>query len=486
MKLGQTSLIVFVSKLIGSAIGFLSTLYFARELGAEVLGVYALVMTIVVWLILAADLGVGKALIKRISEGDQQGAYLAAAVILVLALTTSISVAVLLGRPVFESYTAEFDQYVALSVVWFIMCFILAKLFYRITIQTLKGERKVHIAGLLDPVKIGIQSLIQVALVVLGLGLFGMLVGAIVGMTLVSAIGLTWVSIRPTWPAKRHFRSLFDYAKFSWLGTLKSRAFNQVDILLLGVFVQTSLVGVYSVAWSLSKFLDLFGGAIRTTMFPELSRTSAQESKQAAAGMVEDSLAYTGLIAIPGLVGGVILGDRLLMLYGEEFADGAGVLGLLILAILLFSYQKQLMGGLNGLDRPDLAFRVNAVFIALNAGLNLVLIPRYGIEGAAAASVLSTAVSLGLAYYVLSGLISFRLPYAQLARQWMAALSMGVVVFVARRFLSSTGMVNNNAIIVGSLVGLGAGVYFLTLLVISTEFRATVDRNLPVDVPFLG
>lgn len=486
MKIGQTSIVVFVSKIIGSALGFLSTLYFARELGAEVLGVYALVMTAVVWLILVADLGIGQALIKRISEGDQQGAHLAAAVMLVLALTITISITVLLGRPMFESYIAEFDRYIALSVVWFVVCFVLAKLFYRTTIQTLKGERKVHIAGLLDPVKIGIQSFIQVVLVALGFGLFGMLVGAIVGMTLVSALGLFWVTIRPVWPERRHFRSLFDYAKFSWLGTLKSRAFNQVDILLLGVFVQTSLVGVYSVAWSLSKFLDLFGGAIRTTMFPELSRTSTEESEQAAAGMVEDALAYTGLIAIPGLVGGILLGDRLLMLYGEEFTDGSAVLGLLILAVLVFSYQKQLMGGLNGLDRPDLAFRVNVAFILLNAGLNLGLIRLYGIEGAAVATVLSTTISLGLAYYMLSQLITFRLPYSELSRQVVAALAMGVVVFGARRLVETTGMPSHNAIIVVSLVGLGAGVYFLTLLVISTEFRATVDRNLPVDVPFLG
>lgn len=486
MRLGQTSIVVFLSRVLASALGFVATLYFARELGAEVLGVYALVMTVVGWLILGADVGVGKALIKRVSEGTEQGAYFTAAAVLILSLGVAISIAVVGGRPVLESYIAEFDQYVSLSAVWFVVALVFVKLFFKIVSRTLKGERKVHIAGFLQPVKIGGRSLLQIGLVLLGFGLLGMLVGAIVGILFAGFVGLIWVTVRPGRPAGHHFRSLFDYAKFSWLGNLKYRAFNEVDILLLGVFVQTSLVGVYSVAWSLSKFLELFGGAIRSTLFPELSYTSAQESKQAAAGMVEDSLAYTGLIAIPGLVGGVILGDRLLRLYGEGFADGATVLGFLILAVLLFSYQQQLMGGLNGLDRPDLAFRVNAVFIALNAGLNLVLIPRYGIEGAAAASVLSTAVSLGLAYYVLSGLISFRLPYAQLARQWMAALSMGVVVFVARRFLSSTGMVNNNAIIVGSLVGLGAGVYFLTLLVISTEFRATVDRNLPVDVPFLG
>jgi O-antigen/teichoic acid export membrane protein len=486
MKIGQTSIIVFLSKLLGSALGFIATLYFARELGAEVLGVYALVMTVVLWLILLADLGIGKAMVKRISENEEPGEYLTAAVVWISLLATLLSVGAIFAQPVLESYIGDFDQYVALSVVWFVVGLVFALLLYKTTLKILKGERKVHIVGLLDPVKIGGRSIIQIGLVVLGFGLLGMLAGAIVGITFAGAIGLLWVTIRPARPAKRHFRSLYDYAKFSWLGNLKSRAFNEVDILLLGVFVPTSLVGVYSVAWSLSKFLDLFGTAIRSTLFPELSRTSAQESKQAAAGMVEDALAYTGLIAIPGLVGGILLGDRLLMLYGEEFTDGSAVLGLLILAVLIFSYQKQLMGGLNGLDRPDLAFRVNVAFILLNAGLNLGLIRLYGIEGAAVATVLSTTISLGLAYYMLSQLITFQLPYGELSRQVVAALAMGVAVFWARKFLSSTGMVNNNAIIVVSLVGLGAGVYFLTLLVISTEFRATVDRNLPVDVPFLG
>jgi O-antigen/teichoic acid export membrane protein len=485
MKLGQTSVIVFVSRLLGSALGFIATLYFARELGAEVLGVYALVLTVVAWLILVADLGIGKALIKRVSEGDEQGEYLAAAVLWVFLLATTLSVAVVAGRPVLESYIGEFDRYVALSVVWFVVGLIFAKLFYRTAIRVLKGERKVHIAGLLQPVKIGSQSLLQLGLVLFGFGLLGMLLGAILGAIVAGLLGLVWVTVRPARPAKRHFRSLFDYAKFSWLGNLQARAFNEVDILLLGVFVQTSLVGVYSVAWSLSKFLDLFGTAIRSTLFPELSYKSAQESRQAAAGLVEDSLAYTGLIATPGLVGGALLGDRLLRLYGEAFIDGAAVLGFLILAVLLFSYQKQLMGALNGLDRPDLAFRVNAVFIALNAGLNLALISQYGIEGAAVASVLSTAVSLAFAYHMLSQLISFDMPLAELTRQWTAALTMGAAVLAAREVVETASLVNNNAIIVVLLVGLGAAVYFLTLLAISTEFRATVDRNLPVDIPRL-
>lgn len=485
MKIGQTSIIVFLSKLFGSALGFLATLYFARELGAEVIGLYALILTVVGWLLLASQLGIGEALVKRISEGEDRSAYLTAAIVWVLLLALLTSVIVILGQPVLESYITEFDQYVAISVIWFVVVLIFVRSFYQMIIRILKGERKVHLAGILGPVKIGGQSLIQIMLVFAGYGLLGMLIGYVLGGIFIGILGLLWVTVRPTQPAKRHFRSLFDYAKFSWLGGLKSRTFNEVDILLLGVFVPTALVGVYSVAWSISKFLDLFGTAVASTIFPEISHKSAQESKQAAAGMLEDALAYTGLIAIPGLIGGLILGDRLLRLYGEEFVEGTAVLGLLILAVLLYTYQKQLMNGLNGVDRPDLAFRINAVFVALNASLNLILIWLYGIEGAAVATAFSVAVTLVLSYYLLSSLITFGIPYAEIALQWGAALVMGAVVLGTLQMIETTEIINHNAIIVVGLVVLGSGIYFLTLLMISREFRDTVNRNLPMEIPYV-
>jgi O-antigen/teichoic acid export membrane protein len=479
MKIGQTSVVVFLSKLLGSALGFLATLYFARLLGAEVVGLYALVLTVVGWLLLIVEVGIGGATVKRISEGKEQGKYLTAAVTWVLLFGTVISIGVVLGRPLLESYIHGFTQKVGLSVAWFVVAITFVRLFRSTVRRALKGERKVHIVGLLEPVNAGGRSVIQIGLVFAGFGLFGMLVGYMLGTALVGLVGLFWVTTRPAWPSKRHFRSLFDYAKFSWLSKLEARVFTEVDLLLLGVFVPTSLVGVYSIAWSLANFLSLFGAAIRSVLFPEVSYTSTQESNQAAAGMLESALAYTGLLSIPGLVGGAILGDRLLMLYGGEFVEGTVVLGLLILAVLFYSYQKQLINGLNGLDRPDLAFRVNALFILLNAGLNVVLIWLYGIEGAAVATAFSAAVTLAFSYYVLSQLITFDLPVRQIAHQWIAALGMGLVVLGARRLIEVTGVTDHNAVIVVVLVGLGAVVYFLALLAISARFRTTVRENLP-------
>lgn len=486
MKIGQTSLVVFVSKLLGSALGFVATLYFARELGAEVYGLYALVLTVATWLFVGGELGIGKAIKKRLSEAEEQGAYLTASIVWILLFAVVLTIGIVLARPLLEWYFVEFDQYVAFSVVWFVVALLFTKLFYKIAFHTLRGERKVHIAGMLEPVLIGGQSIIQIALVFVGFGLLGMLVGYVIGGIIVGIIGLCWVSTRPTRPHKRHFRSLFDYAKYSWLGGLKGRTFNDIDILILGIFVPTSLVGVYAVAWSLAKFLTLFGRAIRQTLFPEISFKSAQETEQAVAGLIEDSLAYTGLIAIPGFIGGTILADRILRLYGPEFVQGAVVLGLLILAVVVHSYQKQLLNALNAIDRPDIAFRINAVFIALNGGLNVILIQQYGIEGAAIASVLSVLVILVLTYRSLIRILNFTVPVGEISRQMGAATVMGVIVWGGLEANEASNIIENNAIIVISLVMGGATIYFLALLVISPHFRATVDRNLPIELPFVA
>lgn len=485
MRIGQTSLVVFSAKLVGSLLGFVSTLYFARLLGAEVLGVYALVVTVVGWLNIVGKLGIGGAAVKRISEGKEQGEFLSAVIIWLLLFGGVLSIAVVLAEPAIQSYIGEFEEYVDLSVVWFVLGFLFARFFFGTVRLVLKGERKVHLAGLLQPIGVGTKSIAQIVLVLAGFELLGMLLGNILGGVLVGAVGLYWVTVRPAWPAKRHFESLFGYAKFSWLGGIKSRAFNEVDILMLGFFVQTSLVGVYSVAWSIAKFLELFSSSIQATLFPEISHTSAHETKQAAADMVEDALTYTGLIAIPGLVGGAILDERLLRLYGSEFTQGTAVLWLLIAATLVYSFQSQLMNALNGLDRPDLAFRINAIFILLNTGLNLFLIWQFGLEGAAVATLLTAFVGLALSYYVLQLLIDFQVPVSEPTKQVVSALFMGVLVFTANGVIERADLLNNNAATLFLLVVAGAGVYFLTLLAISSSFRATVDRNVPFEFPHL-
>jgi len=80
MRLGQTSLIHFLSNLLASALGFLATLYIARLIGSEPLGIYNLVLGLVSWLAIAGKVGISGAISKRVSEGEDQGQYALAGV----------------------------------------------------------------------------------------------------------------------------------------------------------------------------------------------------------------------------------------------------------------------------------------------------------------------------------------------------------------------------------------------------------------------
>lgn len=482
MRVGQKSVVVFVSRLLGSVLGFFATIYFARVLGAEVLGLYALVIAIVAWLRLGGKMGVGSALTKRISEGEEQGQFYAAGILSIAVIGTVLSIGVIALQNPLEAYVGDFDQYVAISVVWFVVLLLYAKLVFALVKMALKGERLVHIAGLLSPVNIGSRSLIQIGLVIAGFNLAGMLIGYAAGAVLAGLVGLYYITVPVKRPRKRHFASLYEYAKYSWFGSVRSRSFNDVDILVLGLFVPSALVGVYSVAWTIAKFLKLFGGAISTTLFPEISHQDAQGKREAVEELIEDGLAYSGLVAIPGLVGGVLIDDRLLRIYGEEFVQGTGVLGLLIFATLVYSYQQQLLNAMNAVDRPDLAFRVNVVFTGLNAILNVVLVVTIGWVGAAIATALSAVIGVAISYGVLARIVTVRIPGQAISRQVVAAVLMGVVVYGVRVGIEGSTVANYNAAFVVGLVGVGAITYFFVLLGISEQFRTTIQRNLPETV----
>jgi O-antigen/teichoic acid export membrane protein len=345
------------------------------------------------------------------------------------------------------------------------------------------------VSGILSPIKTGGRAVSQIFLIIAGASTAALFIGHILGFIAVIAIGGYYVLRNlPSLgvPQRRHFKRLFDFAKFSWLGSLQSRMFSYTDVLVLGYFVSSGLIGIYAVAWNVGQFLILFSGTLQSTLFPEMSSMAANEDPQAVSRIVEQSLTFGGLFLIPGLFGGVLLGERILRIYGPEFPEGAVVLNILIVANLFMGYQNQLLNALNAIDRPDLAFRVNLVFVVVNVSLNVILVSLYGWIGAAVATATSVAVSLLLAYWHVDTVIDFEIPIGEIARQLIAAGVMAVVVYIGLTAENTYRLLGHNFGVVVLLVGIGAASYFTVLLGLSQEFRETVHRNIPIKFSFIS
>ncbi|AXG11130.1 oligosaccharide flippase family protein [Haloplanus rubicundus] len=481
MRLGQTSVVHFGSSIVSSVLGFAATVYIARMLGAEPLGIYHLSVGLVSWLAILGKVGISDAISKRVSEGVEREEYAAAGTAVVVAMFVVVAGGIVLFR-------GRVVDYVGYPVTGYIVLILLVVLLNSLINALLVGLHQVHVSGVLSPLRTGGRAVTQIALIAAGISTAGLFIGHAVGLLLGIVIGAYYV-VRElpsvSLPERRHFERLGDFAKFSWLGGLQSQMFSYTDVVVLGFFVSSGLIGVYAVAWNVAQFLILFSGTIRTTLFPEMSAISAAEEPQAVARIVEQSLSFGGLLLIPGLFGGALLGERILRIYGPEFPKGTAVFTVLIVANLFMGYQNQLLNTLNAVDRPDLAFRVNGAFVGINLSLNVALVYLYGWLGAAAATAGSAAISLLVAYYYVSRLISFDVPWREIASQGAAALVMTAVVYAGLTVENTYDLLNHNFATVLVLVAAGATVYFVGLLGLSTEFRTTVRRNLPPLGPYL-
>ncbi|QLG27396.1 polysaccharide biosynthesis C-terminal domain-containing protein [Halorarum halophilum] len=433
------------------------------------MGYYAGTVALLAWLKLGGDLGLSTAMVKRISEGDNNAEYTSAGALLIGAFFVCISILIYLNRSPIDEYTGGNYNF-AIPLLGLALSQSIIK-------AILNGHHRVHIAGVIYGIRIATRSLVQIILVFAGMGLTGMVFGYGFGFLMAILVGIIFAPLSISTPKTKHITNIFSYAKYSWLGEFENRTFKDVDIVVLAALVSPSLVGIYSITWSISQFLNIFNTAIRQVMFPEISRAQAHGAGDEVGTLVNRAITFSGLFMIPGVFGSVLLGEEILSIYGPEFAKGDLILTLLILASLIYGYQRQFLNALNGIDRPDISFKINLIFIVLNIFLNGALILVFGWTGAAVATILSALIGLFYSYTRIRSQIDFSLPIWEITLQLFASSFMGIALAIFRRAVQLSGVGAIFSLLI--LISTGVVLYFTTLYLISPLFNSTVRHNLP-------
>jgi len=221
--------------------------------------------------------------------------------------------------------------------------------------------------------------------------------------------------------------SLWTYAKYSVVAFLDSLAYKWLDVIVIGIFLSPAAVGIYEVAWRVSKFVMLPTRSIEEFMLPQTSNWDTSGRKEIIESTLPNALFASAFFIFPTLFGAVIVGDELLStIFGSEFGAGALVLLVLLFGRLVDATDGVLKTVIAGIDRMDLRARAVVVSLVFNIVLNVLLVPRYGIEGGAVATVLSFGVSTVLIGVYLQRELSLRLPFTRYA--WCVFAS-GIMLF---------------------------------------------------------
>lgn len=470
MRLAKTSIIVFASGQFSTVVGFIATFYIASYLGPEVLGAYSVTVGLLYWIYLPAS-SVNSAITKRMSEGTNPGEILSAGVVIYSTILCFLIAGVVLFSSSIESYIGHpvSNEVMVLIVAWFGASFMSA---------VLAGQKKVASQSVAWTAGRVVRTGCQIALTFfLGLGVAGLIWGHSLSFLFSVIIGVILNSVKPVWPTKQNFVSLYEYAKYSWLGTVSVRAFNWLDTVILGFFVSSSLIGIYEVAWTMASALSIVSTSIGSAIFPTLSELSTEDRYEKVSEILTESLVFAGIIIIPGLAGAMTVGSRVLAIYGSEYGQGGIVLVLLVVARLTNAYAGLFKNTINAIDRPDVGFRINAVLLASNVVLNISLIPIFGWVGAAIGTAASATIVLLFGYYWVNQVLSIQIPYREIGLQVLASLVMITVVLWLSQLVGS-GRVGT--VIILATAGI---VYSTALLALSTQVRQKTVSILADSVP---
>lgn len=462
MRLEKETISHFLSQFLVSVAGFVATFAIARILGAEGVGIYALGVAVLTIAQIPAE-GILRGINKRVSEGVEQGNYASAGVLAVVVTGIVISAAILGLRH-------QVNDFVGADVAAVLVVILVTSLVARAIRNVLKGEKKVAIGGWIGALERVSRATFQIGLILLGFGVVGLFWGHAAAMVVAALIGVLFVGVEPTVPGYRHFSETIHFGKYSWLTNTKSKSFGWMDTIVLGFFVASSQVGIYEVSWTLASFFALVSKSIEQVLFPEISELNARGKGERIRTYLNEGLSYAGLLLIPGFFGAVAIGEDILRIYQPEFTQGYYILLLLVLARTAHSYGSQLIFAIEAVNRPEVAFRVNMAFIVVNTLLNITLIWAFGWHGAAVATLLSSILIFGLAYYFLSTLMEPpSIPYTPVGKQLIASLLMVGGVLSLEYLLPTSHPVTL------SLALIGGGIYFVSLATLSSEFRTKVS-----------
>jgi O-antigen/teichoic acid export membrane protein len=451
---------------VKSLAGFVTTFIIARLLGAGVLGTFAMATSITVFLTIPTK-AVSGTMNKRISERTDPSAYFTAGMLLIFGFLALISAAILLATPLVNDYLGA-------PVVGLLVLLVASNATYNVYTSILTGEKKVVSSGVLNTLEQVLRLAFQASLIVAGYSLAGLFVGKILSLVVATLIGIYLSDLSIVRPTAYHFQRLYDYGKYYWISQIKGRSFSWIDVLILGFFVESTLIGIYEVSWTLSSTLILVSQSVQQTLFPEISELGTTDDYDRVRHLVNEGLVFVGVFGIPGFFGALVIGGELLTIYRPVFEQGHIVLLFLITARLLDAYAYQLASVISALDYPEIEFRISTSFIVINTGLNLLFIWQFGWIGAAVATMLSTVVELGLSYHYLSNLIGqVEVPFKPIFTQVVASVVMAGIIYALTWFVPL-----NNYTAVG-LVFVGAGIYVGVLVSISTRIRRKTWMLIP-------
>jgi O-antigen/teichoic acid export membrane protein len=238
---------------------------------------------------------------------------------------------------------------------------------------------------------IGGLSAAALSLLVLALG--GSFLAALAAFAAVEFVtsALCWRAVRHTGAPQLGVDGLGELLRRAWPIAISSIVvysyYTNLDTIILSAFHGTATGGIYSAAYRVFLVFNVVAIFAAYANFPTLSRASVDTGDTSARRTLHSNIIY--LFAFGAVVVGVVVlagGDMLALMFGPAFRRAGNTFAVLCIGTLWYLVGYPLGYSLIAADRNRRFLAGAAVAGALSVSLDLILIPPYGMIGAAIAN----------------------------------------------------------------------------------------------------
>lgn len=450
----------------------------ARIVGPDVTGEYFFAVAITSTFVVIADLGLTPVVIRAIARDDGRGKRLLGAALALKAGLIPLAVISAIVFAVFrEASPAVF--YTLLIMVLVMSADSLHLLYYGV----LRGKQKLRFEALGMFVGQIFTTIAAVSAAVLGFGAPGLAFALFVAS--LWNLGWAWSrvqredigSVRPT---IADFKSVAHQAVPFALAGIFVKVYSYLDTMVIEAYHGLSAVGNYAVAYKVTYAFQFIPLVFIAALYPAMSCEFAKKDEESLRRVFAGAIRIMIIIAAPIAAGLSAIAPRLIpILYDVQFLGVVMPLTILPWVLLPIFIDFPVGSLLNATNRAHLKTTAMGAAMAVNAILNVLLVPSYGPVGAAWAAVGS------FSFLLLAGL-SFvwrELPSVSWFA-WLLARSVivGALIWFAVRIVGAP-MPFALMILFGAAIGITALLVFrlLTFADIKAIYRWLHSRVRPGD-----
>ncbi len=419
----KSSVFVFVFLIFSKILTYFYRIIIARYFGPEIYGSLSLAIMISGFFILFSVLGFDEGILRYISfyRGKKQNKKIS--VVFNFAHKISILIGLILGGIMFVS--SEFIATVFFhnpSLTIFFQIFSISvpiSAITRIYLATIRAFEKIGWYSFLTNFVEGFFKLIfLIIFIFVGIGSLSVHLSYVIG-TLSMLIGAYFVfsfiiKITPikTKKSKKIKKELFSYSWPLMFVYIFANLYSWIDVFVIGYFKSTSDVGLYSAAVPIAVLILFVPNLFMQLFAPLINRNYAQKKSHLIKDLSQQIGKWTFTLNLPIIIILILFpGVIINFLFGSEYSPAAIPLIFLTIGYLFYSQFIPSFNLLNMMKKSKLSLFNIIISSIFNLILNFILVPIYGINGAAVATMISliffTSLTALEAYYF-SGIFPIR------------------------------------------------------------------------------